>query len=114
MELIVVILKMASGYPPGHFPSREVHLKSEPHDVHIVMCMSRCCCFYLNSYRVYTSLYMHSPTFLCTYKNTCLFIRILHITVSEEKKDTVPSKGQTTLKNINLLQFVKADRNFQL
>ena len=45
--------------------------------------------------------------------NTCHFIRTLHITVSEEKKDTVP-KEQRTLKNINLLQFVKTARNVQL
>ena len=37
----------------GHLPSREVHGKSEPHDVHMVMCMSKCCCLYLNSYCVY-------------------------------------------------------------
>ena len=36
----------------------------------------------------------------------------LTATVSEEKKDTVPLKGQRTLKNINLLQFVKTERNF--
>ena len=46
--------------------------------------------------------------------DTCHFIRTLHITVSEEKKDTVPSKEQRTLKNINLLQFVKTARNAQL
>ena len=113
MELILVILKMASGYPPGHFPSREVHSKSEPHDHHLVMCMSKCCCLYLDSYCVYTSLYMHSPTFPCTYKNTCHFIITLHITVSEEKKDTVHSKGQRTLKNINLLQLAKTALNFK-
>ena len=84
MELILVILKMASGYPPGHFPSREEHSKSEPHDHHIVMCMSKCCCLYLNSYCVYTSLYMRAPTFPCTYKNTCHFVITLHITVFEE------------------------------
>jgi len=114
MKLILVILKMASGYPPGHLPSWEVHSKSEPHDVHMVMCTSKCRCLYLNSNCVYTSLYMHAPTFPCTYKNTCHFIRTLHITVSEEKEDTVPSKGQRTLKNINLLQFVKTAQNFQL
>ena len=27
----------------GHLPSRKVHSKSEPHDVHMVMCMSKCC-----------------------------------------------------------------------
>ena len=114
MELILVILKMASGYPSCHLPSREVHSKSEPHDVHMVICMSKCCCLYLNSNCVYTSLYMHAPTFPCTYENIYHFIKTLHINVSEEKEDTVPSKGQRTLKNINLLQFVKTVRNFQL
>ena len=114
LELILVTLKMASGYPPSHLPSQGVNSKSELHDVHMVMCMSKGCCFYLNTNCVYTSLYMHAPTFPSTYKNTCHFIRTLHITISEEKEDTVPSKGQRTLKNINLLQFVKTARNFQL
>ena len=114
MELILVILKMVSGYPSGHFPSREEQSKSEPHDHHIVMCMSKCRCLYLNSYCVYTSLYMHAPTFPCAYKNTWHFVRTLHITVSEEKKDTVPSNGQRTLQNINLLQLAKTARNFKL
>ena len=36
------------------------------------MWMSKCCCLlYLNSYCVYTSLYMHALPFPCTYKNTC-------------------------------------------
>ena len=86
MELILVILKMASGYPPGHFSSQEVHSKPEPQDHHIVMCMSKCCGLYLNSYCVYTSLYMHAPTFSCTYKNTCHFVITLQITVFEEKR----------------------------
>ena len=45
--------------------------------VHMVMCMSKCCCLYSNSYCVYTSLYVHALTFLCTCKNTCHFIRTL-------------------------------------
>ena len=71
MELILVILKMAS-------PSWEVHSKLEPH---VVICMFKCCCHYLNSCCVYTSLYMYMHlhfcvsikvpvTCTCTYQNT--------------------------------------------
>ena len=49
------------------------------HDVHLVMCMSKCCCLYLNSCGVYTSLHMLALTFPCTYKNTCHFVRTLLI-----------------------------------
>ena len=45
----------------------------------MVMCMSKCCCLYLNSCGVYTSLHMLALTFPCTYKNTCHFVRTLLI-----------------------------------
>ena len=41
--------------------------------------MSKCCCLYLNSCGVYTSLHMLALTFPCTYKNTCHFVRTLLI-----------------------------------
>ena len=57
---------MASGYPLATF----LHER----------CMSKFC---WNSYCVYTAIYMHALTFPCTYKNTCHFIRTLHITLSK-------------------------------
>jgi len=57
MELILVILKMVSGYSLATFLHEKCTVKAEPHDFHMVMCMSKRCCLYLNSYCVYTSLY---------------------------------------------------------
>ena len=53
MELILVILKMVSGYLLPTFLHEKCTVKAEPHDVHMVMCMSKFCCLYLNSYCVY-------------------------------------------------------------
>ena len=45
---------------PGHLPSQEVHSKSEPHDVYMVMCISFIYvhCLYLNSIKL-RLYYMH-------------------------------------------------------
>ena len=42
MELILVILKMVSGYSLATFLHEKCTVKAEPHDVHMVMCMSKC------------------------------------------------------------------------
>ena len=68
MELILVILKMASGYPLATF----LHERCTANRSR-TMFTRWCACanvasLYLNSYYVYTSLYMHAVTCPCTYK----------------------------------------------
>ena len=71
---------------PGHLPSRKVHSKSEPHDVHMVMCMSKCCCLYSNSYCVYTSLYVAQVFLISIHIHPHLHFRVpmkIPVTLSE-------------------------------
>ena len=86
---------MASGYPSGHFLSREVNSKSEPRDVHIVVCnpnvvafiwtvtafIPPCTCILLH-FRVPLKI----PVTLSEY---CRYI-----TVSEEKRIQFLRKGK--------------------
>ena len=67
----------------------------------MVMWMSkRCCLLYLNSYCVYTSLYMHALPFPCTYKNTC------HLSELSEHRMSHSARFKNTINN-------RASRDFK-
>ena len=92
------------------------------------MWMSKCCCLlYLNSYCVYTSLYMHALPFPCTYKNTCHLSELSKhwmshsarfkntiIELLETSKDPQISKGVDALKQLFLRKKDTVPRCYSL
>ena len=84
MELILVILKMASRYPLAPFlherctGNRAARCSRGDVDVQMLLPF-----IFEQLLRLY--LHIHACTYIsqCTYKNTCHFIRTLHVTLSK-------------------------------
>ena len=116
---------------PGHLPSREVHRKSEPHDVicsHGDVDVQMLLPFIFEQLlHLYLPIHMHALPFPCTYRNTCLLSELSEhcmshsarfkntiIELLETSKNPQISKGVDALKQLFLRKKDTVPRCYSL